>query len=205
MLEYPEIPFYFSRFFMNSPRSSALLYRIFFVLLRTVTSDLISERTFLICLYCVFFPLRFAAYYLKSSLFMYLPPFVLAYSFSFSYIVLSSTCFSTSNFLISIYFYSFFLISIAAYDLKIASLSSTGVFCFNLSSKFMHSFCNFLTSLVNLSNSLYVVIGSCKRSSILCRRSLLSLSSLPRISLLSSLFFLVSFLRFSSILSGPRF
>jgi hypothetical protein len=31
------------------------------------------------------------------------------------------------------------------------------------------------------------------------------LSSLPRISLLSSLFFLVSFLRFSSILSGPRF
>jgi len=85
---------------------------------------------------------------------MYLPPFVLAYSFSFSYIVLSSAYFSTSNFLISLTFYSFFLMSIAAWDLKIASLSSTGVFCFNLSSRLMHSFYNLFTSLVNLSNSL---------------------------------------------------
>lgn len=154
MFEYPDIPFYFSKFFMNSPKSSALLYRIFLVLLRTVTSDLISESTFLICLYYVFFPLRFAAYYLKSSLFMYLPPLVLAYSFSFSYIVLSRAYFSTSNFLISLTFYSFFLISIAAQDLKMASLSSTGVFYFSLSSRLIHSFYNLFTSFVNLSNSL---------------------------------------------------
>jgi hypothetical protein len=55
-----------------------------------------------------------AAYYLKSSLFMYLPPLTLAYSASFSCKIRSKACFSTSNFFISVYFYSFFFTSIAA-------------------------------------------------------------------------------------------
>jgi hypothetical protein len=190
---------------MNSPRSPALLSRTFFVLFNTVTSDFISYRVFLSYLYSLFFPLRFEAYCLKSSLFMYLPPFVLAYSASLSDNVFSRAYFSTSSFLISPCFCSFFLVSILAYCLKIPNLSSAGVDSLIFYSRVIHSFWSLFVSFVNLSSSLWVVIGSWRRISILYRRSLLSFSSRPRTSLLISRFFLTSVLSNSSILSGPKF